>query len=190
MGAVTPILIQDTREQCGYGPIFDSPYILEGLAVGDYSIAGLQAHVAIERKSISDLVSSLTHGRDRFEKELARARPYHYFAVVIEGSAGTILRGEYDHSCANPKALWESICAFSVRYCPFHFLGDRITAAKWTESVLLKFAREHLKAVEAMTKAAKSMSSATGKTRAGGTTRRARETVPQTTHLGADGLTK
>jgi DNA excision repair protein ERCC-4 len=153
MNDLQPVLVQDSREQAGYGPLFDSPYVVEGLPTGDYSVAGLQDRIAIERKSISDLVSSLTHGRERFERELARARPYHYFAVVIEGSAGTILRGEYDRSLANPKAVWESVCAFSVRYCPFVFLGDRETAARWTESVLLKFAREHLKAVESMTKA-------------------------------------
>ncbi len=155
MNAVHPVLIQDTREQNGFGPLFRSAYIVEGLSVGDYSIAGLQDRVAIERKSLSDLVGSLTHGRDRFERELARGRTYESFAIVIEGSAQAILRGGYGVSCANPHAVWESIAAFNARYCPFHFLGDRQTAAKWTESVLLKFAREHIKAVEAMTKAAR-----------------------------------
>jgi DNA excision repair protein ERCC-4 len=155
MTTIHPLLIQDTREQNGFGPLFKSPYVIEGLTVGDYSIAGLQDRVAIERKSMSDLVGSLTHGRDRFERELARGRSLEYFAVVVEGSARAVLRGEYGRSQANPAAIWESIAAFNARYCPFHFLGDRATAAKWTESVLLKFAKEHVKAVEAMSKASR-----------------------------------
>lgn len=155
MSEFQPLLIQDTREQNGFGPLFSVPYIVEGLAVGDYSIAGLTDRVSIERKSIEDLVSSLTHGRGRFERELAKARSYQFFAVVVEGSAQAILRGEYGPSQANPASIWESIAAFNARYCPFHFLGDRRTAAKWTESLLLKFAREHVKVVDAMAKAAK-----------------------------------
>jgi DNA excision repair protein ERCC-4 len=153
MSDFQPLLIQDSREQHGFGPMFTAPYVVEGLPVGDYSIAGLQDRVAIERKSLTDLVGSLTYGRERFERELSRARSYQFFAVVIEGSAQAILRGEYGPSRANPVAVWESIAAFTARYCTFLFLGDRRTAAAWTESVLLKFAREHVKAVDAMTKA-------------------------------------
>jgi DNA excision repair protein ERCC-4 len=153
MTDLQPVLIQDSREQLGYGPLFKSPYIIEGLPVGDYSVAGLQDRIAIERKSIEDLVGSLTHGRERFERELSKGRTYQFFAVVVEGSAQSILRGDYGPSRANPAAIWESIAAFTTRYCPFHFLGDRRTAARWTESILLKFAREHLKAVELMTRA-------------------------------------
>jgi len=155
MNDFQPLLIQDTGEQNGFGLLFQSSYLIEGLPVGDYSVAGLQDRIAIERKSLEDLVGSLTHGRERFERELARARSYQFFAVVVEGSAQAILRGDYGRSQANPRAVWESIAAFNARYCPFHFLGDRRTAAAWTESVLLKFAREHIKSVESMTNAAK-----------------------------------
>ncbi len=149
------VLIQDTREQNGFGPLFQAPHIVEGLPTGDYWICGLQDRIAIERKSLSDLVGSLTHGRDRFERELARARTLEYFAVVVEGTAQAILRGEYGRSQANPTAIWGSVCAFSVRYCPFVFMCDRATAARWTESVLMKFAREHVRAFDAMSKAAR-----------------------------------
>ena len=150
-----PILIQDSREQLGYGPLFQAPYIVEGLSAGDYSVGGLQGRISIERKSLSDLVSSLTHGRERFERELSKGRSYQFFAVVVEGSAQAILRGEYGPSKANPASVWESVAAFTARYCPFIFMGDRQTAARWTESVLLKFAREHFKAVEMMTRASR-----------------------------------
>jgi DNA excision repair protein ERCC-4 len=149
------ILLQDTRESLGLGPLFKSPYIVESLTEGDYSVAGLTDRISIERKSLPDLVSSLTQGRARFERELARARPYHFFAVVVEATAGDILAGKFGLSKANPASICESIAAFSVRYCPFLFCGDRETTARLVESILLKYAREHIKAVEAMDQAAR-----------------------------------
>ena len=147
------LLIEDTREQQGYSNLFQTPCIREALPVGDYSIAGLQDRIGIERKSLPDLLSSLTHQRERFERELAKARPYHFFCVIVEASARDILEGRFDLSCANPRAIWESVAAFTIRYCPFVFAGDRPTAARMTESLLLKFAREHQKATDAMIKA-------------------------------------
>jgi len=129
------------------------------LSFGDYSILGLESLISIERKSLSDLLGSLTTGRERFERELAKARPYHFFAVIIEASAQDVLEGRFDLSCANPKAIWESIAAFTIRYCPFIFGGNRLTASKMTESLLLKFAREYLKAVESTIRAARRLAS-------------------------------
>lgn len=56
------------------------------LREGDYSARGLEGRVAIERKSVSDLVGSLTHGRERFVRELERLATYDFKAIVIEGS--------------------------------------------------------------------------------------------------------
>jgi hypothetical protein len=75
---------------------------------------------------------------------------------VCETSPDVILEGKFGHlSQANPRAIWESICCFSVRYpAPFIFAGDRTTAQRMTQSLLTKFAREHVRAVEEMTRAA------------------------------------
>ena len=120
MNDFQPILIQDTREQNGFGLLFKSSYLIEGLPVGDYSIAGLQDRIAIERKSLSDLVGSLTHGRERFERELAKARSYQFFAVVVEGSASAILRGEFGRSQANPQVYGEH-CGIQRPVLPVSF---------------------------------------------------------------------
>ena len=149
------VIIQDTREQTGWGDLFDAPCITDTLAVGDYSIAGLQHLVAVERKSLPDLLQSLTHERARFERELAKARAYQRFYVIIEASAPDILQGRYGKFGANvnPKAIWESVATFSNRYAPFVFGGDRLTSARLCESLLLKFAREYYRTIERMEKA-------------------------------------
>lgn len=45
---------------------------------------GLENHIAIERKTLNDLMSCLTTGRERFEKELYRSKVLDYFALVEE----------------------------------------------------------------------------------------------------------
>ena len=153
------LLTQDTREQLGYQELFETPCVIDTLNVGDYSVAGLQNLVAIERKSLGDLLGSLTRGRERFEKELAKARSFQRFYVVVEASAPDVLAGNYGRygSQCNPKSIWESVCAFSVRYAPFIFAGDRKTGARLTESLLCKFAREHIVAVENMQRASRKL---------------------------------
>ncbi len=154
------VLIQDTREQLGWMNLFESRCIDGTLAVGDYSVLGLETQVGVERKSLPDLIGSLTKGRERFERELTKARGYQRFFVLIEGDARDILSGNYGRSQANPKSIWESIAALSVRFCPFIFAGDRGTAARMCESLLLKFCRENYRNIEKMEKAQRALAKA------------------------------
>ena len=149
------VLVQDTREQFGYSYHFSHLCVVDTLQTGDYSVAGLQDMVAVERKSLPDLLQSLTRGRERFEKELARARSFHRFWVIVETDPRTILRGDFeDKSLADPRSIWESVMALSVRFCPFLFGGnDRATCAAMVESLLVKYAREFLKTAETVTRA-------------------------------------
>jgi len=164
------LLIQDTREQRGLGPFFKNSWQKGTLEVGDYSVAGLENRISIERKSLADLLGSLTHDRKRFEKELAKTRSFDRFFVVVEGLLSTILFGRFNPSCvenfddlapitsmADPRAIWESIAAFNVRYCPFIFAENQEVAAALVESILLKYAREFYKATEIMVKAGRRM---------------------------------
>jgi DNA excision repair protein ERCC-4 len=148
------VLAVDTREQDSYGPLFRTPYVVQTLSEGDYSVCGLEDRIAIERKSLSDLVSSLTFQRTRFEKELSKAKSYDRFYVVCECSAEDILEGRY-RSNAHPASIWESIHALAVRHnTPFLFLSNRETAARAVESILCKYACEFVKSAEAVSKAA------------------------------------
>lgn len=129
----------DTREQ--------KPYQFENseigtIPIGDYSIVGLENHIAIERKSLNDLISSLTVGRERFEKELFKGQALDYFALVVEASAADIIKHKY-RSRMEPKAAIQSLLAFSIRYhLPVWFCESREYGQRVTESLLLKYARE------------------------------------------------
>ena len=144
------IIIQDTREQLGYEFAgYPDVELLKGtLPTGDYSLPGFEDRIAIERKPIDDLVSCFAQGRERFEKEMARARHYEHFYVVIEASLPPIMAGRY-RSKISVNAVLASITAFSIRYgIPFLFCGDRPGGELMTYSLLSKFAYEITKRFE------------------------------------------
>lgn len=143
-------LVQDSREQLGYGQLFKTPHVIGALESGDYSVCGLEDRIALERKSLPDLASSLTHGRERFEKEFQRARSLEFFAVIVEGRLSDVLEGRFGgHSQANPVAIFESMMSWTARYGrPFLFCENREIAARTVESLLLKYCRQFLKTAE------------------------------------------
>ena len=144
-------IVIDTREQT---PLDFGPYGCEvvrgGLATGDYGIAGIESLAAVERKSEDDLLGCLTRERDRFERELARARGMELFAVVVETTWARLASGMY-RSQMKPHACLQSLLAFGVRYnVHFHLVGTHAAAAYCTFHLLARFVAEQetrLKAV-------------------------------------------
>lgn len=114
------------------------------LDTGDYSLAGLEDKIAIERKSLPDFVACLGRERERFQRELQRAAALDAFAVVIEGTWEQLARGQY-RSRINPHAACQSVCAFTARLgTPFLFAGTRAAAEYLTHSLL----KQYLKGAE------------------------------------------
>lgn len=96
------------------------PAEFHGLPTGDYSIAGLESQVVIERKSLADLYSTLAAGRERFEREHERMAEIvtggGFAAVVIEASWSQILNHPPQPSRLNPKTVFRTWLSWSVRY--------------------------------------------------------------------------
>ena len=91
---------------------------------------------------MNDLIGCLSQGRDRFERELFRARALDYFALVVEADLKDIVNHSYKSEML-PRAVLQSLVAFSIRYkMPIWFCGNREHAQSITESLLLKYARE------------------------------------------------
>jgi len=137
-------ILIDTREQQPFS--FTRCEVATDLAilpVGDYSLPGFEDRVAIERKSLEDLISCLMgSNRDRFERELYRGRHYDLFAVVVEATLSDVLQGHY-RSGMKAHAALQSIIAFQVRYrVPFVWAGNRQGAEYVTYSLLSKYLRE------------------------------------------------
>ena len=120
-------IIVDSREQQPYDFVdFGLEVERATLKCGDYSVPQFTDLVAVERKNgIDELVACLSSDRQRFEAELARARSFERFYVVIEGHFHDILAGRYRSRMA-PKAVIASIAHDLSAFGKVH-LRDRQT---------------------------------------------------------------
>ena len=137
------LIVVDSREQAPFSfahERYEAQVQPGTLSVGDYSLVGLEDKVAVERKSLPDLVACLGRERERFERELMRGAALDAFCVVCEGSWLELARGEY-RSQLKPHAACQSVLAFTARYrVPFLFAGGRTAA----EYICWGFLRQYL----------------------------------------------
>ncbi len=148
------IIWVDNREQTPYRFMkYDAKTEKIALPTGDYSLPGFQDKIAIERKTINDLIACLKgNGRNRFERELARARRYEMFTVLCEFNLSDLVSGKYQ-SNMKPHSALQSILAFQVRYgTPFMFCETRSMAEYTCYWLLQKYLYEIEKRYKLATK--------------------------------------
>ncbi len=75
------------------------------LATGDYSLRGLESVIAIERKSLGDLLLCVGQERDRFHREVMRLLAYPVRALVVESTWPELERGGWRCKVSNTAAL-------------------------------------------------------------------------------------
>jgi hypothetical protein len=100
----------DTREQSWLK--FDIPFEIKTLPFGDYSCSNDNCDCYIERKSLSDFISTLSIGNlDRFKNEIIKAKENKaYLVVVIEEKLANALSFQYlPHISKKIKATPEYI---------------------------------------------------------------------------------
>ena len=127
------IVLCDTREQ--RPPPFPAgvELVRATLAEADYTTPTLVDTARIERKSPADLVASLTHGRERFEREADRLKKYPFRCVVVEGSAADVSRLGRIH----PNALIGSLASLHSRWgLPTIFLSSPEAVGRYIAGVL------------------------------------------------------
>lgn len=114
------------------------------LTSGDYSIAGMQDRIAIERKSLADLYGTLGKGRARFEAELERLSRLEWAAVIIESGWHGIARGPEAPTTMQPRSVAASILAFMQRMPSIAWLtaGSRDMAATLGFRLLERFFKD------------------------------------------------
>lgn len=133
--AATVQIVVDTRERRGWD--FAGAKLAK-LEAGDYSVAGLEHLVCVERKSLADLVQSLTRARARFFREVQILARRRFAAIVVEAGIPELLAGRYP-SGASPESLLGSCMAIHVDFgVPVVFAGDRGHARLWTERYLCR----------------------------------------------------
>jgi DNA excision repair protein ERCC-4 len=139
------IILTDNREQQPYTFTRWPEVTVEKttLTTGDYTLKAMDHLIAIERKSVDDLISCLMGAnRERFSKELSRGSNIPHFYVLIEASMEDVARHRYLSHMA-PHAVLSSILALSIRWrTNFMFCGSRAAAEYTAFNLLRLFLRE------------------------------------------------
>lgn len=135
-----PTIVIDTREQLPHA-FAHCQTETRKLDAGDYSVAGMESVVAIERKTLGDFLGTVTHDRDRFMRELARMKGYRWKWIVVEAGWHDIVNGNY-RSAANPNSMIGTTAALCIRHCPVFFAYSRECANAIIERLLIMAWRE------------------------------------------------
>ncbi len=117
-----PTVIIDTREK--------APFVFTGLDnwiggikrqkldVGDYTVLGMEPLLRLERKSLTDLITTLMQWRKRFFKECEALANFRYRALLVEATYEDV-KSVYDDDLstrAHPNAVAGSLDAVEARF--------------------------------------------------------------------------
>jgi len=122
-------LIVDSREQAAFEfshqRYENVPVFVDGLKTGDYSFRGGEDYAIVERKSMPDLLGSISTRREPFERELERAMELPCFMVVVEEPFRNLGCKEYQ-SNMNRNAAIQTVLSWMGKYrCSWFFAESR-----------------------------------------------------------------
>ena len=103
--------------------------------VGDYQLADFPNEVAVERKSLADLISCCGTGRERFERQILRLMGIQAKLLVVEGSWAQSEMGQW-RSRLTPTAVRNSLLGWMGKGLPISLAGDRDQAEILTREFL------------------------------------------------------
>jgi len=116
-----PIVLIDTREKNPFDfsrfPNWIADVKHQKLEVGDYSVDGMETLLILERKTLTDLITTLIQQRSRFIRTCERLARYRWRALLVEASYEEI-KSEYTDECtqAHPNAVSGMLDALEARF--------------------------------------------------------------------------
>jgi ERCC4-type nuclease len=142
------VAVVDSREQL---PLDLSPLqsVAGTLTTGDYSVQGLETIVAVERKSLADLLGCIGQHRERFDREVMRLIAYPVRAIVIEATWADLERGEWQ-SRITPAAAIGSLLGWIAQGVPIILAGDHERAGRYVSRLLFTAARRRWREARAL----------------------------------------
>lgn len=125
-------IIVDKREQLPWRFIDHNVQIIyDILTVGDYSLFGYKTSVAVERKSLNDLYSSLNskEKHEDFMRKMERMASYECKALVIESTYERVMHPYNVHSKMNPSSVISTLAkSAAIHNIPVIFACGRRNA--------------------------------------------------------------
>lgn len=142
--------IVDSREQ---KPLDLAPLMAETatLATGDYSVKGLEDSVAVERKSLPDLIKCVGKDRKRFDREMQRMLAYPVRAVVVEATWRDLESGQW-RGQITPEQAVGSVLGWVARGVPVILAGNRQRAGEVVRRILIHAARRRWREARELSK--------------------------------------
>lgn len=131
-------VLYDTQEQ---KPWLLDPTVFQmtkvKLPTGDYTIAGLDAaQLCIERKSLGDFVTSVTHEWIVHRKRWYRMAGFDLAAVVVEANIEDVLARRYESETDPRSVLGRANAIFIDHSVPVLFWGGRTACVTMAELFL------------------------------------------------------
>lgn len=152
-------ILVDNREQKPYtfDPLSDPLIEIKGatLTTGDYTLLGLCDHddgtyhpnFAVERKSGPDLLNSVTHGRERFSKEIDRASHWEEPLVVVVERPRSVFKENKEFMYSRdiqPSQVIGTVDSWEdYRNVSFEFVNGRKAAQQLTFDTLMDWHRQY-----------------------------------------------
>ena len=139
------VITTDTREQLflDFTKFRGVSSVRGTLKTGDYSIQGYEDQITFERKSVQDLVGTLTSGHTRFLREMERMRSFKAKYILIEHTPDILYNYCAKHGWQRKfNTIIQSLLAYACHYqCRVRFCKDREDMAEY----IVKKAREFLR---------------------------------------------
>ena len=110
---------------------------------------GLERVVAVERKSLGDLLACIGQERDRFDREVQRLLAYPTRALVIEATWPDLEQGEW-RSQVTPQAAVGSVLGWVAMGLPVVMAGDHQRAGRYVSRLLFTAARRRWRELRAL----------------------------------------
>ncbi len=116
-----PIVLIDTREQTPLSfsrfPNWIAGEKRQKLKIGDYSVQGMEQLLVVERKTLSDIITTVMQQRSRFFRMCDQLGQYECRALLIEASYEDI-KSPYDeeNTVAHPNAVSGTLDALEARF--------------------------------------------------------------------------
>ena len=148
------VCIIDSREQNALN-LEPLTSVTSTLPTGDYSVRGLEHVVAIERKSLQDLVACVGSDRERFDREVQRLLAYPVRILVVESSWDAI----ESHEPINPQwrgkvtreAVLGSLMGWQAAGISIHMAGSHERAGRHVARLLYHVANRRYRELRALT---------------------------------------
>jgi ERCC4-type nuclease len=116
-----PVVVVDTREQRPFSfsnvPNWIKETKRKKLDAGDYSVEGMEDLIILERKTLTDLITTLMQHRTRFFRLCEKLTEYRWRALLVQATYEDI-KSSYDglNTQAHPNAVSGSLDAIEARY--------------------------------------------------------------------------